>query len=202
MKFTGLALVVVASQAVVGLALAPPAMPTPPIQIIVPSVLISTSQTQPSSSTNIDKTILKGLEKETKEAEKIAKADARKAKAERSREAFFEYEEKMAAEQEARIEAAEQKAIDEAIKDKKEAQRLLALEREVEQEANNSGLSKKEREAKLKVARNIMKKEREVERKERQAEKAERIFLAEEIQEQSILQRKEAAVRAVSKNPT
>lgn len=201
MKFSILAVSTVPSLA---FALAPQV--PPPIQIGVPvTTIVGPSLTLSSSSTlvsevkpaTIDDTIYKSLEKETQAIEKLAKEDERKAKVEKSREAFFEYEAKMAEIQEARIEAAEQKAIDEAIKDKKEFERLQALEAKVEQEAARAE-TKQEKEARLKEAKRLMKEERELLRKEKKAERAERIFLAEEIQEQKILKKKEAAKEAVS----
>ena len=177
------------------LALAPlPPQPVAPIEITIPSSTLLLSESQPRSSTNIDTTVFKGLEKETIEAEKIAKKDMKKVKVEKSREAFFECEAKMAAVTEARLEAAEQKAIDEAIKDKKELARLDALEKQVEEQAARAE-TKAEKEARLKEAKALLKKEKEVLRKEKAAERAERVYLAEEIQEQQILKKKIDAER-------
>lgn len=197
MKFSTLAVIVwstVVPSCAVGFA-----PPLPPAAIIVPgvsSVTISSTQSAPSAIT-IDKVMLKSLEQETKAAEKEAKADERKAKVEKSRDAFFEYEAKMAAEQEARIEAAEQKAEEEVIKDKAEEQRLLALEKKAEEDAALAK-SKDEKAAKLKEAKKLLAKEKALERKEKAAERAEKIFLAEETQEKKILQAKLDAKRAVS----
>jgi hypothetical protein len=174
--------------------------------IIGPSISVSSSTTllsesQPQSSVNIDKTIYKSLEKETRGVEKLAKQDERKVRVEKSREGFFEYEAKMAEIQEARIEAAEQKAIDEAIKDKKEFERLQALELKLEEEAERAE-TKQEKAVRLKEAQALKKQEKDVLRKEKKAERAEKVFLAEEIQEEKILKRKEDALSAVSKSMT
>ena len=198
MNFSAAAFAIVAAswQAVGGLAFVPVVPPPQPVQIVVPSSSVMVSQVQPSSSILIDQTILKGLEKETKEAEKIAKADERKAKVEKSREAFFEYEAKMAAEQESRIEAFEQKAIDEVIKDKKVLKKLMAEEQAIEKEvASNPSLSAKEKAAKIKLEKKLLKQERDLLKREQAAEKKEQIYLAEEIQEQQILKRKSALVK-------
>ena len=100
----------------------------------------------------IDKEMLKGLELETKAAEKEAKTDERKARVEKSREAFFEYEAKQASIQEARIEAAEQRALAEAVKDKQEAEKLKLVEQRAEQEIALAK-TKQERVAKQKEIR-------------------------------------------------
>lgn len=195
MKRFTLSIVLAAPSVVLGLTHPVPPQQVTPISITISPSTVILSEAQPKSSLNIDDTMFKGLEKETKSAEKVAKIDARKARVEKSRENFFEYEAKMAAVQEARIEAAEQKAIDEAIKDKKEFERLQALEKQVEDEASRAG-SKQERASRLKEAKSLMKKEKEVLRKEKAAERAERVFLAEEIQEQKILKKKIDAASA------
>mmetsp|Transcript_59 Transcript_59/g.127 ORF Transcript_59/g.127 Transcript_59/m.127 type:complete len:295 (-) Transcript_59:224-1108(-) len=163
----------------------------------VPSANAIPSITIASKNVRSDDDI-KWLELETREAEKEVKADRKKARVERSREAFFEYDAKMAEEQEARIEAAEQKAEVEAEKDQKEAERLKALEQRVEKEANVA-VSKEEKLAKQKIAKALLKKEKELERKEKKAERAEKVFLAEEQQEKKILQQKEDAAIAEEK---
>jgi len=56
-----------------------------------------------SSSALVDKEMLKGLEAETKAAEKEAARDRVKAQKERNNERYFEYEAKLAAETEARV---------------------------------------------------------------------------------------------------
>ncbi len=81
-----------------------------------------------------------------------AEKDAKKAKIEKSREAFFEYEAKMAEQTEARIEAAEKQAELEAEADKKLVAELEAKEKQVEKEAALA-TSKKEKAAKQKEAR-------------------------------------------------
>ena len=99
-----------------------------------------------------DDLVIKTLEKETREIEAEVKRDAKKARVEKSREAFFEYEAKMAEEQEARIEAAEKKAEAEVEADKKLIAELDAKEKEAEKEAKLAS-SKKERAAKEKEAK-------------------------------------------------
>ena len=99
-----------------------------------------------------DDLVIKSLEKETREVEAEVKRDAKKARVEKSREAFFEYEAKMAEEQEARIEAAEKKAEAEVEADKKLIAELDAKEKEAEKEAKLAS-SKKERAAKEKEAK-------------------------------------------------
>jgi hypothetical protein len=124
----------------------------PPVPIVGPSFTISSSSTRPHSAITIDKEILQSLEQETRAAENEAKADERKAQVEKSLGGFFKYEAKMAAEQEARIEAAEQKALAEATKDKMEADKLKAMELKVEEEAVFAK-TKQEKATKLKEAR-------------------------------------------------
>jgi hypothetical protein len=105
-----------------------------------------------SSDADVDELIIKSLEKETREVEAEAKKDAKKAKIEKSREAFFEYEAKMAEQTEARIEAAEKQAELEAEADKKLVAELEAKEKQAEKEAALA-TSKKEKAAKQKEAR-------------------------------------------------
>jgi len=105
-----------------------------------------------SSGADVDELIIKSLEKETREVEAEAEKDAKKAKIEKSREAFFEYEAKMAEQTEARIEAAEKQAELEAEADKKLVAELEAKEKQVEKEAALA-TSKKEKAAKQKEAR-------------------------------------------------
>jgi len=81
-----------------------------------------------------------------------AKRDAKKAKIEKSREVFFEYEAKMAEQTEARIEAAEKKAELEAEADKKLVAELDAKEKQAEKEAALA-TTKKEKAAKEKEVR-------------------------------------------------
>lgn len=138
------------------------------------------------------------LEKETREVEKEAKVDAKKARIEKSREAFFEYEAKMAEQQESRIEAAEKKAELELENDLEEVETLKEMEEKAEKDAFMA-LTKKERVEKQKEAKALLAKEREIERKEKRAARAEKIFLAEEQQEQKILEQKEKAARAEEK---
>ena len=156
-----------------------------------PSITIARTK----SSTDDDATI-KYLEQETRLAEKEAKADAQKARVEKSRETYFDYDAKMAAEQEARIEAAEQRSLLEAKIDKELAEKLKVREEKAEREAALATTSQ-EKAAKQKEARELLKLEKLAERKEKEAERAERIFLAEEEQEQKILKQKTDAARAV-----
>jgi len=158
-----------------------------------PSITIARTK----SSTDDDATI-KYLEQETRLAEKESKADAQKARVEKSRETYFDYDAKMAAEQEARIEAAEQRSLLEAKIDKELAEKLKVREEKAEREAALATTSQ-EKAAKQKEARELLKLEKLAERKEKEAERAERIFLAEEEQEQKILKQKTDAARAEDK---
>jgi len=81
-----------------------------------------------------------------------AKRDAKKAKIEKSREIFFEYEAKMAEQTEARIEAAEKQAELEAEADKQLVAELESKEKQAEKDAALA-TSKKEKAAKEKEAR-------------------------------------------------
>jgi len=187
----------------------PPLPPPPPLASIsivrenpttsttTTSSWIASAQPSSSSSSTLDKAALKLLEQETLRAEKEAAKDEKKAKIEKSRETFFEYEAKMAAEQEARIEAAEQKALAEVIKDNQEIERLKALELKAEEQVVVAQ-TPQEKAALLKEAKKLLNQEKQLERRERKAERAEKVFLAEEQQEQKILRQKVDAARAVS----
>lgn len=116
------------------------------------STTATSSSITMSKSSDVDNLIIKSLEKETREVEEEAKRDAKKARVEKSREAFFEYEAKVAEQEEARIEAAEKKAELEAAADKKLVLDLEAREKKVEKEASLAS-SKKEKAAKEKEAK-------------------------------------------------
>lgn len=116
------------------------------------SILMSKKSSNVVLESSDDDLVIKSLEKETREVEAEVKRDAKKARVEKSREAFFEYEAKMAEEQEARIEAAEKKAEAEVEADKKLIAELDAKEKEAEKEAKLAS-SKKERAAKEKEAK-------------------------------------------------
>lgn len=174
---------------------APPADAAANIISTSPSITIARGAAKTLTD---DEIALQALEKETREVEREAKIDAKKARVEKSREAFFEYEAKMAEETEARIEAAERQAELEVEKDKKLEEELLAKEKQIEKEVELA-TSKKEKAAKQKEAKALLAKEREVERKEKRAERRERIFLAEEETEQKIVAKKESAARAEEK---
>jgi len=167
--------------------IASPAPFSVPSANAAPSIMISRA-TAPSE----DDSVIKELERETRSAEKEAKADERKARIEKSREGFFEYEAKTAEQQEARIEADERRAFVEAEKDKKQAEELKALELEDEREEALAS-TKEEKAAKQKEEKALLKKIKELERKEKKAERLERIFLAEEEQEKNIVRQKEDA---------
>jgi len=109
----------------------------------LPSISLARNQQQPKSA---DDEVIKELEEETRKEEKITKADAKKARVEKSREAFFEYDAKMAEEQERRIEAAERKAEIEAEKDKLEVEKDKLLAEKLKRE-------EKKLEGELKVAK-------------------------------------------------
>jgi len=172
-------------------------------QSLTSSTLLSSSNSGSTNSQVSDDKLgkallLKSLEQETKAAEKLAQQDERRARAELKREKFFEYDARQAALAERRMEQAEQKAIDEAIRDKKELQRLQALERRMgldEASTNNQSLTKQEKDLRLREAKKLRDAERALRKKELEAERAERVFLAEEIQEQKLLQQKIDAER-------
>jgi len=145
-----------------------------------------------------DEIVLRALAADTRGVEKEEKIDKKKAQVEKSRETFFEYEARQAEQQEARIEAREKAEEVEFEKDKAEAERLQKLEQRVEKDAA-AATSKEERMADEKIAKAILKKERVLERREKKAAKLEKVFLAEEEQEQKILQRKEDAAIAEEK---
>jgi len=113
-----------------------------PANAALPSITLARNQ-QPKSA---DDEVIKELEEETRKEEKITKADAKKARIEKSREAFFEYDAKMAEEQERRIEAAERKAEIEAEKDKLEVEKDKLLAEKLKRE-------EKKLEGELKVAK-------------------------------------------------
>lgn len=117
-----------------------------------PTGAASSSITISARTADVDELIVKSLEKETREVEAEARRDAKKAKIEKSREVFFEYEAKMAEQTEARIEAAEKKAELEAEADKKLVAELDAKEKQAEKEAALA-TTKKEKAAKEKEAR-------------------------------------------------
>ena len=108
----------------------------------LPSISLARNQ-QPKS---VDDEVIKELEAETRKEEKLTRADAKKARIEKSREAFFEYDAKMAEEQERRIEAAERKAEIEAEKDKLEVEKDKLLAEKLKRE-------EKKLEGELKVAK-------------------------------------------------
>lgn len=160
-----------------------------------PSTPLSSSILSSSTATDdADKAALEALEKETKALEKETAALKKKARVERGREAFYDYEAKMAAETEARIEAAERKAELEYENDKAELEDLALLELKKERAAKlaSSDAEKRQLEKEAKV---LLKKEKELERKERQAARAEKIYLAEETREKEILKLKTEAAK-------
>ncbi|KAL7427674.1 hypothetical protein ACHAXH_001168 [Discostella pseudostelligera] len=154
----------------------------------VPSILLSNN----NNNLNDDEIAIDVLTRETRADEKTAAKDARKARIEKSREAFFDYEARMAEETEDRIEAAEMKAEVEIQIDKKRIQALKEMELKAEKEAKVAE-TPKEKAARLRKVRELERLEKAAERKERKAERAEKIFLAEEKQEKLILQQKEEA---------
>lgn len=188
----------IAGSALVALTLSFSAVSTP---FSVPNANAFSTGTAASSimisarPSDVDELIVKSLEKETREVEAEAKKDAKKAKIEKSREIFFEYEAKMAEQTEARIEAAEKQAELEAEADKQLVVELEAKEKQAEKDATLA-TSKKEKAAKEKEARELLKKEKAALRKERKAERLENVYLAEEETEKKIVQKKEELARA------
>jgi len=164
---------------------------------VVPTAnaMSSITMARTKSPASEDETAIKYLESETREAEKLAKADAKKARIEKSIEGFYEYDARTAEQQEARIEAAERKAEVEYENDKEQAETLKIMEENAERDAALA-MTPQERSTKQKEAKLLKAREKEVERREKRAEKLEKVFLAEEQQEQKILKRKEDAARA------
>ena len=146
-----------------------------------------------------DKSTLESLEKETKALEKETAALKKKARVERGRDAFYDYEAKMAAETEARIEAAERKAELEYENDKAELEDLALLELKKERAAILASTPAEKR-ALEKEARLLLRKEKEIARREKMAARAEKKYLAEEVREKEILKAKtDAALREDAK---
>ncbi|KAL7512865.1 hypothetical protein ACHAXN_009978 [Cyclotella atomus] len=159
-----------------------------------PTPLSSSILTSSTATDDADNFALEALEKETKALEKETAALKQKARVERGREAFYDYEAKMAAETEARIEAAERKAELEYENDKAELEDLALLELKKERAAKLATSDKEKRQLE-KEARTLLKKEKELERRERQAARAEKIYLAEETREKEILKQKIEAAK-------
>lgn len=159
-------------------------------------MLLSTSTNNHINNLNDDEIVVDVLTREIRADEKIAAKDARKARIEKSREAFFDYEARMAEETEDRIEAAEMKAEVEIQIDKRRVQALKEMELKAEKEASVAE-TPKEKAARLRKVRELARLEKDAERKERKAERAEKIYLAEEQQEKLILQQKEEAALKV-----
>lgn len=173
MKFSSVALSAIVAPLAAGFT---PMLP-PPLMTVVPTSNFIASATQPPSAVK-DELLLKSLEKEVKEAEKLAKEQAKAARIEKGREVFFEYEAKRAAEDEARvsrvmqlfrafstdcqltvfivhckkIEAAEQKFAAEVKKDEEEVLKLKAAIKFDEEQAAKA-TSKEEKAKKLAEAK-------------------------------------------------
>ena len=123
----------------------PPAAPAAVVEQVVPSLTMAAADSSAPSTTATDGTQLKALlaketalQKQVQRDEREAARDAKAAKIERSRKAFFEYEATAAAEEEARIEAAERKAKLQAEKDLLEVKKLQEAERKAEQAAKDA----------------------------------------------------------------
>ncbi|KAL3794398.1 hypothetical protein HJC23_012935 [Cyclotella cryptica] len=160
---------------------------------------LTSTTTLTSLDDPVDQSAILALEAETKALEKETQKLKRKARIERGREAYFDYEAKQAAETEARIEAAERKAALEYENDKEEVEALAILELKKERDAKLASTPQERRELE-REARALVRKEKEIARKEKQAQRAERIYLAEEAREKEILrQKKEAAEREDAK---
>jgi hypothetical protein len=145
---------------------------------------------QPAKSEDVE--VLKELEKETREVEKEALRDLKREKYEESRKRYFDYDAKMAAELEDRIEALERESELEYEKDKATVEELKRKEEKIEEEVKMAR-TKEEAAKKRNEAKELLAKEKEFERRERRAERLERKFLAEEQQEKKILEKKLAA---------
>lgn len=179
------------------LALSFTAIATPsmlPISDMTLSSVHSASAKTISAETQEDAVTLRTLEQETRRIEKEAKADLKKAQIEKSKEAFFEYDAKMAQQTEARLEANEKAAELEFENDKDEVNTLSLMELKAEREVLLA-TTKEEKAAKQKEVKLLLAKEKAIEQKEKRALKAEKMFLAEEQQEKKILVQKLAAER-------
>lgn len=157
------------------------------------SVHSASAKTIPAT-TQEDAEALRTLEQETRRIEREAKADLKRARIEKSKEAFFEYDAKMAQQTEARLEANEKAAELEFENDKEELETLSLMELKAER-LKALATTKEEKAAEQKEIKALLAREKAIERKERRALKAEKMFLAEERQEREILSQKLAAER-------
>jgi hypothetical protein len=168
------------------------------VTMSAPSVVISTTTADAIISSGQSPSALKELEKklaeEVKEAEKLARKDAKAAKLEKKREMFFEYELKTATDDEARLEANEQRFAAEAKKDEEVVLKLkAALKRDEELAAKAT--TKPQKLKLIEEERRLSAQEKAIERKEKRFERLEKVFLAEEAQEKKILATKVEAAR-------
>mmetsp|Transcript_24314 Transcript_24314/g.36030 ORF Transcript_24314/g.36030 Transcript_24314/m.36030 type:complete len:296 (+) Transcript_24314:135-1022(+) len=169
------------------------------VTMYAPSVVISTTTADAIISSAQSPSALKEAEKklagEVKEAEKLARKDAKAAALEKRREGYFEYDLKRATEDEARLEANAEKFAAEAKKDEEAVLKLkAALKRDEELAAQAT--TKPEKLKILEEERRLVAQEKAIERKEKRAEKLGKVFLAEEAQEKKILEKKVEAERA------
>lgn len=166
----------------------------PPFSDTTLSSVHSASAKTISAATQEDAVALRTLEQETRRIEREAQADLKKARIEKSKEAFFEYDAKMAQQTEARLEANEKAAELEFENDKEELETLSLMELKAER-LKLLATSPEEKAAEQKEIKALLAREKAIERKERRALKAEKMFLAEETQEKKILAQKLAAER-------
>jgi hypothetical protein len=169
------------------------------VAMSAPSVVVSTTTADAIISSAQSPSALREAEKklaeEVREAEKLARKDAKAAKLEKKREGFYEYDLKRATEDEARLEATEQKFAAEAKKDEEVVLRLkAALKRDEELAAQAK--TKPEKLKIIEEERRLAAQEKAIERKEKRAERLEKVFLAEETQDKQILAKKVEAARA------
>ena len=111
-------------------AITTPSMP-PFFDATLSSVHSASAKTIPTATPE-DAEALRALERETRRIEREAKADLKKARIEKSKEAFFEYDAKMAQQAEARLEANEKAAELEFENDKEELETLSLMELKAE----------------------------------------------------------------------
>jgi len=171
-------------------AITTPSMP-PFFDATLSSVHSASAKTIPTATPE-DAEALRALERETRRIEREAKADLKKARIEKSKEAFFEYDAKMAQQAEARLEANEKAAELEFENDKEELETLSLMELKAER-IKALATTKEEKAAEQEEIKALLAREKAIERKERRALKAEKVFLAEEAQEKRILAQKLAA---------
>jgi len=126
--------------------------PSTPTATISSTILLSRGTLLPP-----DDVVIAELTLQTKEIEREAAKDKKRADVEKSIAAFFDYDARMAEEQEARIEAAEFRAEAEASYDKEQAELLKIEERKAEKEFRAAQTPQEKRSSAMKArVRNVI----------------------------------------------